>query len=152
MGTISRKDFAGIIGDYDDDTEPVRFCPHCLEYNLHNELGPRIYEILKPGEKPKPLPHDANNWLQCNKPNRGCGRIYPVNQTKVESSVKDFAETQTNPHDQGRTIVGLGNKRTKKSEIQKERERQRKAIDAEKDEDIKREMRAGRIVERDSGD
>ena len=151
MGQISRKDTTGIIGNYDDD-EPIRFCPHCLEYNMYNVLGPRIYEILKPNEKPKPLPHDASQWLQCNKPNRGCGRIYARYQTKVESTVEDFAETETNPHDQGRTIVGLQDKRIKKTDIQKERERQRKAIDAEKDPDIKREMRAGRIVERDSGD
>jgi len=93
---------------------------------LYNELGPRIYEILKPNQQPKPLPRDADEWLQCNKPNRGCGRIYARYQSKIEAGIGDMIASESNPHDTGQSVVGLDNKRYKKTEIEKQRERQLK--------------------------
>jgi hypothetical protein len=105
-----------------------------------------------PGQEPKPLPEDHDQWLQCNKPNRGCGRIYPVNQTKVESDVQDFAETESSPHEQGKTITGIENKRFRKTDIELERVRQRKEIDAQTDPDIKNAMSRGLTVNMISDD
>ena len=54
-------------------------------------------------------------------------------------------ETSDNPFDEGKFIIGLGNK-AKKFRFQKERKRLLDRIDQEKDEDIKRELRRGNIV------
>jgi len=56
--------------------------------------------------------------------------------------IKDFVEPSNDPFDQGKTIIGLGNKK-KKTAFQKERQRQKDRIDKEKDPDIKRELRKG---------
>ena len=108
---------------------------------MYNELGPRIYEILKPNQQPKPLPRDADEWLQCNKPNRGCGRIYARYQSKIEAGIGDMIASESNPHDTGQSVVGLDNKRYKKTEIEKQRERQLKEIESIEDEDERRDRK-----------
>jgi hypothetical protein len=59
--------------------------------------------------------------------------------------LKDFVATSSNPFDQGKSIVGLDNK-IKKTPRQKERQKLKERIEQEKDEDIKRELRKGNIV------
>lgn len=59
--------------------------------------------------------------------------------------MKDFVETSGNPFDQGKSIVGLDNK-IKKTPRQKEKQKLKERIEQEKDEDIKRELRKGNIV------
>ena len=59
--------------------------------------------------------------------------------------MKDFVETSSNPFDQGKSIVGLDNK-IKKTPRQKEKQKLKERIELEKDEDIKRELRKGNIV------
>jgi len=71
-----------------------------------------------------------------------CGTIVPIYEAKKESMIKDFVEPSNDPFDQGKTIIGLGNKK-KKTAFQKERQRQKDRIDKEKDPDIKRELRKG---------
>ena len=59
--------------------------------------------------------------------------------------MKDFVATSSNPFDQGKSIVGLDNK-IKKTPRQKEKQKLKERIEQEKDEDIKRELRKGNIV------
>jgi hypothetical protein len=54
-------------------------------------------------------------------------------------------ETSTNPFDQGKSLVGLGNK-VKKTPFKKQRQKLNDRIEQEKDEDIKSELRKGNIV------
>ena len=54
--------------------------------------------------------------------------MYPKYATKIESSVKDFVQAESNPHDIGKSIVSLDNKK-KLSPVQKERHRQKNRID-----------------------
>jgi len=62
------------------------------------------------------------------------------------SKTKNFAQTTDNPFDQGKNVVGLGNKR-KKNKYQKIREKLQERIDNEPDLAIKEEIRKGNIVE-----
>jgi hypothetical protein len=63
-------------------------------------------------------------------------------------------ETSTNPFDQGKSLVGLGNKVKKtpfkkqrqKLNVKKQRQKLNDRIEQEKDEDIKSELRKGKIV------
>jgi len=59
--------------------------------------------------------------------------------------LKDFVETSRNPFDQSKSIVGLDNK-IKKTPRQREKQKLKERIEQEKDEDIKRELRKGNIV------
>ena len=70
-----------------DDVGKIRECPHCLEYEIHNKLKPRI---LKKGEV---RPPDYDEFIQCYE----CGNIFPVHETHFESKIKDSLETTDNP-------------------------------------------------------
>ena len=134
---INVKDSAGIIyGGFEDDDQELRLCPDCLK-----PLGERLYKPTLPNEPKQELPRDHDLWLQCH----NCGQVYAKWETKVEDKIKEFAEITQNPHDVGRTVQGLDNKK-KKSRTQRERERRRERIERETDEDIKRELRKGTIV------
>jgi hypothetical protein len=91
----------------------------------------------------EPLPSDYDNWCQCH----SCGSIHPIYEAKIESKLQDFVEITTNPFDQGKNIVGLGNK-GKKNKYQKMRERLQERIDNEPELEIKQEIRKGNIVQR----
>jgi hypothetical protein len=54
-------------------------------------------------------------------------------------------ETSTNPFEQGKSLVGLGNK-VEKTPFKKQRQKLNDRIEQEKDEDIKSELRKGNIV------
>jgi hypothetical protein len=136
-GGIRKKDRVGWIGgdSYQREPEPISYCPHCRKHGLYEKLGSRI---LKPGEVMSN--EEYEKWRQCT----GCGMIFPIYETKIESKVQDFVETSDNPFDQGKTILGNDNKkRSKRSDMQKLKER----IEREKDSDIKRELRMGHTVE-----
>jgi hypothetical protein len=91
-----------------------------------------------PGEK---IPHDHDLWKQCHE----CGQIVPIYEVKKESKLQDFIEISDNPFDQGKSIVGLGNK-GKKNKYQKMREKLQERIDNEPDLDIKQEIKKGNQV------
>ncbi|MFN2434586.1 MAG: hypothetical protein ABR515_04335 [Nitrososphaeraceae archaeon] len=57
---------------------------------------------------------------------------------RKKAKLQDFVEVSSNPFNQGKSIVGLGNKKAK-IPYQRERQRLFKRIEIEKDEDIKRE-------------
>lgn len=77
---------------------------------------------------------------------RSCGQIVPIYEAKKESKLQYFVEPSDNPFDSGQTITGLGNKKPKSS-YQKQRQKVLDRIATEKDEDIKRELRRGNLVE-----
>ena len=119
------------------EEKPISFCPRCKKYNFRSVLQERVY---KPDE---PIPSDSEKWKQCHE----CSQIIPIYELKKESKLKDFVvEPSSNPFDSGKQIVGLDNK-IKKTPRQKERQKQKERIEKEKDEDIKRELRKGNIVQ-----
>lgn len=89
----SKGKFFAIV-DFNDNEGAIRECPHCLEYETHNKLGPKI---LKKGE---PVAPDHDNCLQCH----SCGSIYPIFQTYTESEIKDSLLTVTNPFEGNESI------------------------------------------------
>ena len=93
-----------------DDTGRVRECSHCLEYEIHNKLGPKI---LKKGEVKSP---DYENWLQCH----SCGNIYPIFQTYPESEIRDSLETVNNPFEEHASIfLSVGKRKFKNNRLDK---------------------------------
>lgn len=135
MGQIKQIKGIGIIGS-DDEQLIISHCERCKKQGFESILQERIYP---PDE---PIAHDHDLWKQCHR----CGKIVPIYEAKKESKLQDFVETTDSPFDQGKTIVGLGNKRPK-TPYQKQRQKLLDIIDAEKDPDIKRELRRGNIVE-----
>ena len=77
-----------------DDVGKIRECPHCLEYEIHNKLQPRI---LKKGEIKPP---DYDDFVQCWE----CGNIFPIHETHFESKIKDSVETTDNPFEGNESI------------------------------------------------
>lgn len=59
----------------------------------------------------------------------------------------DTIEVVINPFDEGKNIVGLGNK-IEKTPVQRERQRVLDRIEEVRDPDIKQELRQGNIVQR----
>ena len=124
--------FAFVDFNADDVVGKIRECPHCLEYEIHNKLKPRI---LKKGQVKSP---DYYDFVQCYE----CGEIVPIYEAKKQSKLTDFVETSSNPFDQAHVITGLGNKKSK-SPFQKQRQKLLDRIELEKDEDIKQVLKRG---------
>jgi hypothetical protein len=51
--------FFAFVDFNENDEGQIRECPHCLEYEIHNKLKPRI---LKKGEQ---RPPDYDQFIQC---------------------------------------------------------------------------------------
>jgi hypothetical protein len=73
------------------------------------------------------------------------GQIVHIYEVNKESRPEDFVELSDNPFDQGKTIVGLGNKKPK-DRSQKERQKLLERIEKEKDSDIRAELKKGNVV------
>lgn len=141
MPGIRRKKEVKVIEDPDDFDEgnPERrilLCPHCIEFGFTEPLR---HKILMRGEKPA---KDYDDWCQCVS---GCGKIFPRYAVKVESILTDTIEVVSNPFDEGKNIVGLGNK-VKKTGHERERQKLLDRIEEENDPDIKAELRKGNLV------
>jgi hypothetical protein len=89
------KFFAFVDFNADDDKGRIRECPHCLEYEIHNKLGPRI---KKKGEPRAP---DDEQFLSCYE----CGNTFGIHETHFESKIKDSVETTDNPFDNESTFL-----------------------------------------------
>lgn len=144
MGTIKIKDSASIIGSYDDEDEEIRFCEICSEHGFYHVLRERLYPPDPITKKPVTVPRDHDEWLQC----RTCGTVSPRYQTKVEDKITGFADTTDNPFDSGKKVTGLDNKVRQLSPTQKDRRKQKERIEAEKEPDIRKELRKGNAVEK----
>ena len=99
-------------------------------------LGPLIQRLNQP------LPSDSENWLEC----RECRIRFPRHEIKKETDITIPSETTESAYEKSPHIVGLGNK-GRRTYHKRERQRQLDRIDAEPDEDIKRELRKGNIVQ-----
>lgn len=80
--------------DFHENEGVIRECPHCLEYEIHNKLKPRI---LKKGEQ---RPPDYEQFIQCWE----CGTVYPLHQTFVEPEIKDSLETVKSPFESNESV------------------------------------------------
>ena len=72
----------------------IRECPHCLEYEIHNKLQPRILE------KGQVRPPDYDDFIQCYE----CGNIFPIYEAHFESEIKDNLETVQTPFEANESI------------------------------------------------
>jgi hypothetical protein len=73
-------------------------------------------------------------------------RIPWKRQAKTEAKLQDSVQTTDNPFDEGKTIVGLGNKR-KKNRQQNKFQKIKERIEKEKEPDIRKELKKGNTVE-----
>ena len=73
--------------DFRKNEGVIRECPHCLEYEIHIRLKPRIIE------KDQVKPPDYDQFIQCWE----CGNICPIYQSYPETEIKDSVETTDNP-------------------------------------------------------
>lgn len=81
--------------DFNENGEGVtRECPHCLEYEIHNRLGPKI---KKKDELPAP---DDDQFMSCYE----CGSTFPAYETFAESQIKDSLETVNNPFENSESV------------------------------------------------
>jgi hypothetical protein len=138
-GIKKPKSVISIVEDEDDFDSPghrIMICPHCIEFGITNPLH---HKILQKGEKPA---RDYNEWCSC----LACGKTFPRHSIKTEAILSDALEVIDNPFDQGKNIVGLGNK-LKKNSHERERQKLLDRIEEEKDPEIRAELRKGNAVE-----
>jgi len=117
-----------------DDVGKIRECPHCLEYEIHNKLQPRI---LKKGEQ---RPPDYDQFVQCYE----CGNIFGIHETHFESKIKDSVETTDNPFEGNESIfLSTDNRKTQRK---KGKQKSRFKIREHEDTEIQAEINKGNIV------
>ena len=86
--------FYAFVDFNSDDVGKIRECPHCLEYEIHNKLQPRI---LKKGEI---RPPDYDDFVQCYE----CGNVFPIYEAHFESEIKDSLETVKDPFEGNESV------------------------------------------------
>ena len=96
-----------------DDVGKIRECPHCLEYEIHNKLKPRI---LKKGEVKPP---DYDDFIQCWE----CGNTFPIHETFEESKIKDSVQTTDNPFENESIFLSTDSRATQKRKGKKRKGR-----------------------------
>lgn len=117
-----------------DDVGKIRECPHCLEYEIHNKLQPRI---LKKGEV---RPPDYDEFIQCYE----CGNVFPIHETHFESKIKDSVETTDNPFENESVFLSTDNRKTQR---RKGKQKNRFKIGELEDPEIRKALRQGNTVE-----
>ena len=123
-----------LCANVDDDNLRIRECPHCLEYDIHNKLGPKIKK------KGQPVAPDDEQWLSCYE----CGRTYPVHETFTESKIKDSLETTDNPFDNESTFLSTDNRTTQRRKGKKPRSKRLKT-EVHEDPEIRAEINKGKL-------
>jgi hypothetical protein len=88
-----------------DDVGRIRYCPHCLEYEIHNKLQPRILK------KCEIKPPDYDEFIQCYE----CGNVFPIHETHFESKIKDSVETTDNPFENESVFLSTESRATQKT-------------------------------------
>lgn len=96
-----------------DDIGKIRECPHCLEYEIHNKLKPRI---LKKNEVKPP---DYDDFVQCYE----CGNVFPIHETHFESKIKDSVETTDNPFENESVFLSTESRATQRRKGKKHKNR-----------------------------
>ena len=120
--------------DFEGDEGKIRECPHCLEYEIHNKLQPRI---LKKGEIKPP---DYDDFVQCHE----CGNVFPIYEAHFESEIKDSLETTDNPFEGNESIFLSTDSR--KEQRRKGKQKTRFKIGEHEDTEIQAEINKGNIV------
>lgn len=95
-----------------DGAGKIKECPHCLEYEIHNKLGPKIKK------KDEPLAPDDDQFMSCYE----CGNTFPVHQTFTESKIKDSVETTDNPFENESISLSIDSRKEQKRKGKKERQ------------------------------
>ena len=115
--------FAFVDFNSDDDGLRIRECPHCLEYEIHNKLGPKIKK------KDEPRAPDDEQFLSC----YSCGNTFGIHETHFDSKIKDSVETTSNPFDNDSTFLSTDSRATQrmknKGKPRSKRFRQNEKID-----------------------
>ncbi|HXV88050.1 MAG TPA: hypothetical protein VD710_03035 [Nitrososphaeraceae archaeon] len=109
------------IVDFNGDEGKIRECPHCLEYEIHNKLQPRI---LKKGEVKPP---DYDMFVQC----YSCGNIFPIYEAHFESEIKDSLETVDNPFETESTFLSIDRRKEQRRKGKKPRSKRLKTEEHE---------------------
>ena len=116
-----------------DDVGKIRECPHCLEYEIHNKLKPRI---LKKGEV---RPPDYDKFIQCYE----CGNVFPIYETHFESKIKDSLETTDNPFENESVFLSTD---SRKEQRRNGKRKTRFKIGEHEDAEIQIEIDKGNVV------
>ena len=116
-----------------DDVGKIRECPHCLEFEIHNKLKPRI---LKKGERKPP---DYDQFIQCWE----CGNIYPIHETHFEPKIKDSLETVNNPFENESIFLSTDSRATQRK---KGKRKSRFKVGEHEDPEIQAEIDKGLTV------
>jgi hypothetical protein len=132
--------------DFNENEGKIRECPHCLEYEIHNKLRPRM---LKKGEIKSP---DYDEFVQCYE----CGNIFPVYQSYPESEIKDSLETVKDPFENNESIFLSTDSRATQRRKRERRDRYKKGVtrhtsmrfqtEEHEDPEIQAEINKGNIV------
>jgi hypothetical protein len=81
--------------DFGSENEgTIRECPHCLTFEVHNKLGPKIKKDYEP-----PAPDDEM-WMSCYE----CGNTFAAHETFPESQIKNSLETVSNPFESNESV------------------------------------------------
>jgi len=119
-----------------DDVGTLRECPHCLTFEIHNKLGPKI---KKKGEPSAP---DDDQFASCYE----CGNTFPIYETHFESKIKDSLETTDNPFEGNESIFLATETRKEQRRKGKKRIGRFSYKQEHEDPDIQREIEKGAMV------
>lgn len=111
----------------EDDTEEIRYCKRCLEFNVYSPLKNRLYENNQ-------VEIDHENWLQC----FHCGSVYAVNEVQKEPMIKEVIEKINNAHEISKNQFLGVNPRRKKNRLEQDDE-----YEVIKEPELKAELRSG---------
>ena len=120
-------------GEYEDDDEEVKYCPHCLEFGMQNKLGHRR---LKEGQPPFPE-DDMEHFLEC----YVCGTVFNVYQQQGTEELKEFTETTENPYDSGFHLESVSKRTSPTGQKRMEKRKRERDRPHHKDKEIDEEMR-----------
>ena len=92
-----REYFTSLTENYyssEGSGEDKRYCVHCESFGFpYKELKARVYQEHEYINKQ--IPSDSDLWLQCYE----CGKVYPVEHGKQESTIAGFKEVPETIHD-----------------------------------------------------
>ncbi|MDP9305770.1 MAG: hypothetical protein M3O68_05435 [Thermoproteota archaeon] len=141
----SKGNFFAFV-DFNENEGKIRECPHCLEYEIHNKLQPRI---LKKGEVKPP---DYDEFVQCYE----CGNVFPIYEAHFESEIKDSLETVNNPFENSESVFLCTDNKASQRRKRERKDHYRKGVhkytskrladDEQEDPDIQAEIDKGKIV------
>ncbi len=100
----SDDSFYAFVDFNSNDVGRVRECPHCLEYEIHNNLKPRQ---LEKGQQKAP---DYDQFIQCWE----CGNIFPIYEAHFEPKIKDSLETVNNPFENESIFLSTDSRATQR--------------------------------------